>query len=301
MQRIGCKYLARQLFAVIKQRLAKFFDQVYNQYDISCAMVHVCTFLAGEGQLQQSNIYFTLANTFVKEEKQRQDTNTGLISLGYLKALQNYCQFCDVILLTDTLARIRAIGRLFSMLFLNSSFDDTALDPTRYASDFEYLHGIMDCIDNLELKTKVFHYQGLSQQAQSLGSEINNAIITQFSISDVHYDLMLNGIRLSIFIKLGILTGDIVKRYADRVTAITQSPWFPKCAMSVIDAVVNCVTVHLADANTDPFLLERDIIAMRILNERFDIINKTYGTTLNALEERINAKETQSLDRKAIQ
>jgi hypothetical protein len=286
LQRIGCKNLAQQLFTVLKQRLGRLFDQVHNYYDIAGAMIHTCTYLAGEGELQQSTIYYTLGLAFLKAEKSRQDSNMALVNPAYYKSLSDFCEFCEVISLTDTLTKIRAVGRLFCSVYLSATFDDGPLDPTRYNSDPEYLRGILDVIDLLELKTKAFHYQGLKQQGLN---EISPSALAQLSIADVHYEFMLQGIRLSIFIKTGLTSFDLAKQCADRVTAITQSPWFEKCAMPVIDPIANCATIHLSDHTTPVHILEQDLKALRILNERFNATTKLYGHILKALDERIKS------------
>ncbi len=283
MQRIGCKLLAQQLFLVLRQRMGKFFDQSHLYYDLAAAMMHVCTYLSGDGEFQQSNIYFALTGEFLKAERIRQESNIPLVSLEHYKALSGFYDYCSLINMTDTLAKISGVGKLFYNMYFNAIFDDSALDPTRYTTEFDYLRAILDLIDALETRTKVFHYHAVKAPQQVL----TQSMIAQFTIGDVHYEFMIQGIRLSIFIKTGLVSLDLAKQIADRVASITRSPWLEKCSMLAIDPVANAARVHLHDPQVPLATLEQDLSALRLLHTRFNATRRLYGGVIDMLSERI--------------
>ncbi|KAL0477549.1 transcriptional regulatory protein [Acrasis kona] len=278
LQRISCKHLAHQMFEnVCRVRIGKYFDKCNIYHDLACCCIILCTYLTAEAEFSQASIYKLLLGSFTLDETVRQNEGRGSILPIKHKLTVFALQWLDM-LSSDPVIRMRSVGVLYSNYFFEEAFDDSCLDSSKYQSDLEYASAILDCINMLEQKTKAFYYNNLP----ALSGPVEN-----LSLNFLHNDLLLNGVRLSILKKIGLISGDLAKKFADRVTELTLSPLFTYCSYLALDSVVSCCMIHMNDYNTKLNVLEYDLLALQSLENRYSATRRLYGGLMNTLEERI--------------
>jgi hypothetical protein len=169
-----------------------------------------------------------------------------------------------------------------------------SLDSTRYGTDLEYLQAILKLIDSMEQQTKIFYYENSKTIKSCPILETNENVYklsSQLSLGDLQYEMVMIGLRLKVLTQVGMWNSVLVKQCADKISHMTQSPWFDSCAIVIVESVVHAAMVHLNDQSTQQWFLTTDLRALQSLDQKFDVITRTHFNLVNNLRERVNATQ----------
>ncbi|KAL0482689.1 hypothetical protein AKO1_014369 [Acrasis kona] len=296
LQRISKKKVAEQLFKIIRERINKRFDECTDSFELSCSMLFISEFLLGSGLHRNGRAYLSVGRIFFEENANSQDQYIRI--MGHFLGLVDFC-YCE-----DLLAQMKKFGSLILSWNVGPDTNLEQSNPRQYNNDVEYISSVLDNLDKMERQTKRFFYENSASHKNPQTNVYEESdqevykLSSQISQQDLQYGIVIVGLRLKVYLQQcqnnttwTSQSMNEMKHCADKISHMTQSPWFDTCGICVIEPIVCMVKAHLHDPDTSLWLLNVDSRALHSLDLRFDIVTKMYTSLQVDLSDRIMLRQ----------